>query len=124
LSDDADAAPIADIGSHNREVLNMAVNVCLPLFGNPGHELEEGAAVRGQQLREMAAALQERLSRAADTLDKLAAAGWSASVAMHDVLLSRPDVHTAADAATRLREAGVDPEALMIVEEVDEDDVV
>jgi hypothetical protein len=102
----------------------MAVNVCLPLFGNPGHELEEGSAIRGQQLRELAATLQERLHQAADTLDKLTAGGWTAHLAMHDVLLSRPDVHTAADAARRLLDAGVDPQALMIVEEVTEDDVV
>jgi hypothetical protein len=59
----------------------------------------------------------------ADTLDKLAAAGWHATVAMHDVLLSRADVQTGADATRRLLEAGVDPQALMIVEEVTENDL-
>ena len=35
----------------------MAVNVCLPLFGNPGQELEEGAAIQGKQIRELASEL-------------------------------------------------------------------
>src|SRR5262249_416722 len=100
----------------------MAVNVCLPLFGNPGHELEEGAAVRSQQLRDLAAELQTRLYEAADTLDKLLASGWTATVAMHDVLLTRQDVATEADAVRVVREAGVDPQTLMIVEEVSEDE--
>src|SRR4051794_11262210 len=49
--------------------LLMAVNVCLPLFGNAGHELEEGARVSGKQLRTLADELQERLRKAADILD-------------------------------------------------------
>ena len=41
----------------------MGVTVCLPLFGNPGQELEEGTAVKGQHLRNLAAELQDRLQK-------------------------------------------------------------
>jgi hypothetical protein len=88
----------------------MGVTVCLPLFGNPGHELEEGAKLRGQQLRDLAAALQERLTQAADTLDKLEAAGWSARLAAFDVLLSLAGVETREEAERRLRALGVEHE--------------
>src|SRR5215813_1011114 len=57
------------------EIRIMGVTVCLPLFGNPGHELEEGTSVKGQHLRNLAAELQDRLQKAGDTLDKLASAG-------------------------------------------------
>ncbi len=39
----------------------MGVTVCLPLFGNPGHELEEGAKATSQELRTLADALRDRL---------------------------------------------------------------
>jgi hypothetical protein len=102
----------------------MAVNVCLPLFGNPGQELEEGKPVQPKHLRELATALQERLTQAADTLEKLLAAGWTTQLAMHDVLLLHRDVQTREDAVRRLQELGIDPQGLMIVEEVDEDDLI
>jgi hypothetical protein len=100
----------------------MAVTVSLPLFGNPGHELEEGAAVKGQQLRDLAGQLHERLGRAADTLDKLAAAGWSSRLAMYEALLLHPDVSTRDEAVHRLRALGLDPDEFMIIEDVEEDE--
>jgi hypothetical protein len=100
----------------------MGVTICLPVFGNPGQELEEGATVKGQQLRDLAADLQERLHKAADTLDKLGAAGWTGRVAMYDVILLHEGVQTREEAASRLRELGVDPEELMIIEDVEEDE--
>jgi hypothetical protein len=100
----------------------MPVNVCLPLFGNPGRELEEGSAVRGKQLRDLGDDLQKRLQQAGDTLDKLLAAGWSASQAMFDVILLHPEVRTREEALKRLQELGVEPGSLMIIEEVDEGD--
>jgi hypothetical protein len=100
----------------------MAVNVCLPLFGNAGHELEEGASVSGQQLRTLADELQERLRKAADTLDKLVSAGWTAQTALYDVLLQHDQVQTRADAEQRLRDLGIDPAELMIFEEPEEDE--
>jgi hypothetical protein len=98
------------------------VTICLPLFANPGQELEEGAPVSGRQVRDLAAALGERLAKAADTLDRLAAAGWSFRMAMYDVLLLHPDVATEAEATRRFQELGVDPGELMIIEDVDEDE--
>ncbi len=102
----------------------MGVTVCLPLFAAAGQELEEGRALRGSQLRDLAAALNERLLAAADLLDRLAAAGWSSQVALYDVILSNSAVQTKADAERRLRELGADPEKFIIVEEVDEDELL
>jgi putative hemolysin len=101
----------------------MAVYVCLPLFGSPAHELEEGTAVKGRQLRTLAGELTERLQRAADLLDQLEAAGWSTQLAAFDVILTRPGVETREDALRQLRAAGLDSDQFMIVEEVEEDDL-
>jgi hypothetical protein len=101
----------------------MAVVVCLPLFGPPGRELEEGHDIQGRRLRELAADLNERLQRAAETLDRLAANGWGARVAMYDVMLSQPGVETQDEAARRLRELGLAPEDFLIIEEVEDEDV-
>jgi hypothetical protein len=100
----------------------MGVTVCLPLFGAAGQEMEQGQLVRGQHLRELAVSLTERLQAAATLLDRLIAAGWSAQVALCDVILSTQDVHTRAEAETRLREQGVNPELFVIFEDVEEDD--
>jgi hypothetical protein len=100
----------------------MAVTVSLPLFGNPGRELEEGEPIRGRQLRDLAADLHERLLRAADLVDRLALDGWVTQVAMFDVLLQHRDVQTREQVVTRLRALGADPEAFLIVEDVEEED--
>jgi hypothetical protein len=101
----------------------MGVVICLPLFGPPGREMEESEAVGAGRLRELAAELSERLGRAADTLDRLTADGWTARVAMYDLILSRPGVETPDEAVTRLRALGVAPEDLLIIEEVGDEDV-
>src|SRR5262249_53950009 len=108
---------------HAEEGKAVGVNVCLPLFGNAGHELEEGAALGGEQLRTLGGELRERLRQAAEALDKLQAAGWSATVAMYDALLAHAAVQTRAEAERRLRELDIDPAGLMIVEEVQEDEL-
>jgi hypothetical protein len=100
----------------------MGVTVCLPLFGNPGQEMEEGAALKGEHLRNLAVELQERLQWAADTLDRLAAAGWRARVAMYDAILLHTGVQTREEAERRLLELSIDPAELMIVEDVEEDE--
>jgi hypothetical protein len=100
----------------------MGVTVCLPLFGNPGQELEEGAPVKGQQLRELATQLQERLGKAADILDNLARAGWSTQLAMYDAILFHPHAKTHAEVLSLLQPLGIDPEMMMIVEDVAEED--
>jgi hypothetical protein len=100
----------------------MGVTITLPLFAGAGQELEEGALVQGRQLRDLATSLQERLLRAADILDRLSAAGWECRVALYDVLLSCEGVETQAQAVERLQALGVNPEELMIVEDVEEDE--
>ncbi len=101
----------------------MAVIISLPLFGPLGHELEEGSAVQGRQLRDLGTDLQDRLQRAAETLDRLAAEGWSARVALYDVLLARQGVETRDEATRQLTALGVNPEDLVIVEEIEEEDL-
>jgi hypothetical protein len=100
----------------------MGVTVCLPLFGEPGRELEQGSTLNGRQLRELAAGLHERLDKAAATLDKLAAAGWTAQVSLFDAILHHPQIATREDAELRLRALEVDPEGLIIVEDVEDED--
>jgi hypothetical protein len=99
----------------------MGVTVCLPLFGDPGRELEAGAVVQGRHLRDLATDLHERLTKAAALVDKLAAGGWAARVALFDFILTHAAVATREDAAVRLRAVGVDPEDLMIVEDVEDE---
>jgi hypothetical protein len=101
----------------------MGVVICLPLFGPPGRELEDEAAVEGRRLRQLAEELNDRLRRAADTLDRLTANGWTARVAMYDLILAQPGVETQEEAARRLQALGVAPEELLIVEDVDDEDV-
>ena len=100
----------------------MGVTICLPLFGNPGRELEEGAPVKGKRLRDLAAELSERLQKAADTLDRLTEAGWTSQVAMFDVLLHQKGIETKAEATRRLQALGVNPDDLMIIEDVEDEE--
>ena len=100
----------------------MGVTVCLPLFGNPGQELEEGAAAKSQDLRRLGEALRERLAQAADMLDRLTAGGWSAQIAMYDLILSHPQVATREQAVQRLQSLGLDPEPFLIIEDVEEEE--
>lgn len=100
----------------------MGVTVCLPLFGPAGRELEEGAALKGRQLRELADQLRERLLAAADILDQLTAAGWSAQVAIYDAILSQKGVETKEEAVRRLTALGLSADAFMIVEDVEEEE--
>ncbi len=100
----------------------MGVTVCLPLFGPPGRELDEGAALKGQQLRKLASELQERLSKAADHLDRLAAAGWSTRVAIYDVILTHSGVETKDEAVRLLGELGISTEELILIEDVEEEE--
>ncbi len=102
----------------------MGVTVCLPLFGNPGHELEEGAKAASLELRTLADALRDRLLQAADALDRLTADGWTARVAMFDLILAHPQVATKERAEQRLRSLGLDPEQYLIIEDVEEEEEI
>jgi len=115
-------AMMRDKLSHRVKGAVVGVTVCLPLFGPPGRELEEGKPLIGQQLRNLATELHDRLHTAADTLDRLAAAGWSARVAMYDAILTRAGVATKEDAELRLGELGLSPEDFIIIEDVEEEE--
>ena len=97
----------------------MSVTVCLPLYGNPGRELE--GTVRPRDLRELGERLLERLRRSADVLQTLQDDGWSAQVGEFDVMLTRQGVQTQEDAERALARAGVDLGAFLIFEELDEE---
>ena len=84
----------------------MGVTVSLPLFGNPGRELEEGEPIQGRHLRNLANDLNERLLKAADLIDKLTLDGWLTQVVMFDVLLHHDDVQTQDQAVARLHALG------------------
>lgn len=101
----------------------MGVHVCLPLFGHPGRELEEGRPLEGKALRRLAEQLGERLERAAGYLDQLKEAGWKAEVGMYDAVLSCRGVETREEAEKRLQGLGIPPEELIIIEDVDEDEL-
>jgi hypothetical protein len=101
----------------------MGVVISLPLLGPLGQELEEKSAVRGRQLRDLGKDLQARLERAADTLDRLAADGWAAQVALYDVLVSAAGVETKDEAVRRLTALGLEPEDFLIIEEIEEEDL-
>jgi hypothetical protein len=101
----------------------MGVTVSLPLFGNPGRELDEGEPIQGRQLRRLADELHERLLRAADLIDRLALDGWTTKVALFDVLLYHPQVQTQEQAIARVRTLGADPEIFLIVEDPGEEDL-
>jgi hypothetical protein len=99
----------------------MPVNITLPLFGGPGHEIEEGTVVSGPQLRSLGCQLNERLQRAADILDKLQAAGWHCRVALFDIVLAREGVETPEEATRQLLQLGMDIDQFVIIEEVEEE---
>jgi hypothetical protein len=98
----------------------MGVNICLPLFGAPAHELEENPG--SKDLRELADALHQRLLAAAEILDRLTQDGWSSQPAMFELLLFHPGVETREQAEQRLRSVGIDPALLMIIEDVEEEE--
>jgi hypothetical protein len=99
----------------------MGVTVCLPLFGNPGRELEEGAVATGGDIRTLADGLRDRLQNAADVVDRLSAAGWSAKVAMFDLIFLHPQVACKEKAEEYLRAAGVDTAPFVIIEDLEEE---
>jgi len=99
----------------------MGVTVCLPLFGNPGHELEEGAPAKGKDLRNLADGLRDRLMQTADTLDKLTADGWNTQVAMFDLIVSHPHMSTKDGIEQRLRSLEINPEPFLIIEDVEDE---
>jgi Mn-dependent DtxR family transcriptional regulator len=74
------------------------------------------------QLRQLATRLHERLNKAAEMLDRLAAAGWSARVAMYDAILTRSGVETKDAAERLLGELGLAVDEFIIIEDVEEEE--
>ena len=62
-----------------------------------------------------------RLMQAAETLDKLTADGWTAQVAMFDLIVSHPQMSTKDGVERRLRSLEIDPEPFLIIEDIEED---
>jgi hypothetical protein len=98
----------------------MPVTVCLPLFAHPGKELNEGSAVTGKQLRDLAKELEDRLQKAARIVDRLLAAGWSTQMATSDILLVPPEVTSREETLQRLQALGINLEELLILEDLEE----
>ena len=78
-------------------------------------------AVRPRDLRALGEALQLRLGQAAELLAALEAGGWSARAGEYDVMLTHPGARTQDEAERLLRTSGIDLEALLIFEELDEE---
>jgi hypothetical protein len=87
----------------------MCVSIQLHLFGKPAVYLDEGRPVASQQLRELGQDLKARLDVAADTLQKLQADGWQATMCLYDVELVNPSAKTAKEAEERLKALAIDP---------------
>jgi hypothetical protein len=104
----------------NQEII-MGVAVSLPLFAEPGKELEDRGPITGKQLRNLGEELRDRLEKAAAILDNLLTAGWTAQTAANDVLLHHPEVQSQEEAIRRLRELGIDLEQCLIFKDVEDE---
>jgi hypothetical protein len=96
--------------------IEMGVNVIVPLFLNPGQEMEEGGPVKAQQLRDLGQNLHDRLAKAAAILETLTRAKWDSQVGLYDIYLTHPDVHTHDQALQEMRALGVNPKDVTIDE--------
>jgi hypothetical protein len=97
------------------------VNVSIFLWSKPGDALGESEPLSAERLREHSAQLHAHLQRVAAILEKLTAAGWSATMGLYDVSLSHPRVTTADQAKDFLRKLDVDPDDVYIDENEDEE---
>ncbi|HEY7315603.1 MAG TPA: hypothetical protein VH643_40115 [Gemmataceae bacterium] len=66
--------------------------------------------------------MHERLNKAADSLDRLTAAGWGTRIALYDVILTRPGVDTKEEAVRLLGELGLAADEFIIMEDVEEEE--
>src|SRR4051812_30222392 len=83
------------------EETTMPVTIMLYLFGKPGVELREGEDVTPEELRALGDDLKERLTSAAEIVEKLTGAGWDAQMTLYDILLSHPYIDTEPQAAEK-----------------------
>jgi len=101
----------------------MGVEVDLFLFGKPEWEMNM-EEVSASEIREKGEELRERLSRIAEIMEKLENAGWERAGASLYSISFYKDI-AIEDAKEELRQLGIDPEevSLMEIEEEDEEEI-
>ena len=99
----------------------MGVEVDLFLFGKPEWEMNM-EEVSASEIREKGEELRERLNRIAEIMEKLENAGWERAGASLYSISFYKDI-AVEDAKEELRQLGIDPEevGLMEIEEEDEE---
>ena len=99
----------------------MGVEVDLFLFGKPEWEMNM-EEVSASEIREKGEELRERLNRIAEIMEKLEGAGWERAGASLYSISFYKDI-AIEDAKEELRQLGIDPEevGLMEIEEEDEE---
>jgi hypothetical protein len=106
-----------------KEAAIMTVTITLHLFTKPGHLLNEGGPVTGEEVRQLGQNLASHLDGVAGILDRLTAAGWETEMALYDVMLSHPFLRTEAEVRSQLDGLGIDPEQVYIDEYEDEEEM-
>ena len=101
----------------------MGVEVDLFLFGKPEWEMNM-EEVSASEIREKGEELRERLNRIAEIMEKLENAGWERAGASLYSISFYKDI-AIEDAKEELRQLGIDPEevGLMEIEEEDEEEI-
>lgn len=99
----------------------MSVTVSLFLFLKPHDELAIGQKVSKNEMVVFATNLYQRLLAVADIVGRLARDGWNNVVSPYDIEGSHPDVRTVEEAEQRLRNLGIDLDAVDIRDSKDEE---
>jgi hypothetical protein len=92
------------------------------LVGNPEHYLTENQPVTPPELRDLGRRLHAHAAEAADLVEKLTAAGWTARADGRHVNLFHPTFETEREAKAQLRSLAIDSPLLNICE-YDADDL-
>jgi len=101
----------------------VAVFMDLWLVGNPEHYLAEDEPVTPSQLRDLGRLLHDYADEAAELVEKLTAAGWTARAGGRHVNLFHASFETEREVEDHLRVLGIDSLQLSI-NEYDPDDVL
>jgi hypothetical protein len=78
------------------------VDIAIHLFFLPEFELDN-CELTGEDIRQYAADIGERLATVADAVDKLVGDGWTLRVVENNIEAQHPEVCTCDDAVNRLR---------------------
>ena len=100
----------------------MGVEVDLFLFGKPEWEMNM-EEVSASEIREKGEELRERLSRIAEIMEKLEGAGWERAGASLYSISFYKDI-AIEDAKEELRQLGIDPEEVGLIEIEEEDEEI